>query len=61
MENKEVLNISEAGNYLNCSVSKLRKMIYNNEISYFQIGNRYCFRKSNLDDWITSRSKNINI
>ena len=59
-EYKEILNIKEASKFLNISVSKIRKLIYDNEIPYHTIGNRYYFSRFNLTSWITSKSKNIN-
>lgn len=36
-EHKENLNIKELSEYLNCSISKIRQLIYNNEIPHFRI------------------------
>lgn len=45
MENlKENLNIKETAKYLNCSVSMIRKLIYNNEISYYKIRQSLLFQ-----------------
>lgn len=60
-EHKENLNIKEAAKYLNCSVSMLRKLIYNNEIEFFKIGNRYYFNRFILSSWITDRYNNKEI
>ena len=51
-EYKEILNIKEIAKYLNCSVSMIRKLIYDNQIPYFKIGNRYYFNIISIKNWI---------
>ncbi len=60
IENK-ILNIKELANYLNCSVSMIRKLIYNNEIPYFKIGNIYEFHIDIINQWITNKHNEIEI
>ena len=47
-----VMNISELANYLGCGESSIRKMIRENILEYYKIGNRYLFRKDYVDNWI---------
>lgn len=61
MENKAILNIKELSKYLNCSISQIRKMIYENEIPYFRIGNRYMFNILIINSWVTNLHNNIDI
>lgn len=61
MNNKEILNIKELSEYLNCSISHIRKMIYANKIPYFRISNRYMFNRSIINKWITNLYNDINI
>lgn len=61
METKEIMNIKEASQYLNCSISNIRKMIYQNKIPYFRITNRYMFNRSILNRWITNLYNDIDI
>ena len=61
MENKEILNIKELSLYLNCSISKIRNLIYENKIPYFRIGNRYLFNLSIIQRWITNCYNDIDI
>lgn len=61
MENKEILNLKELSLYLNCSISKIRKLIYANDIPFFCIGNRYMFTKTIIDKWITNKYNDIDI
>lgn len=58
-EHKEILNIKEASSFLNISISKIRNLIYENEVPYHKIGNRYYFSRANLAIWVAHRSKNI--
>lgn len=59
-EYKEILNLKQASSFLNISTSKIRNLIYENEIPYHKIGNRYYFSRANLAIWVTNKSKNIN-
>lgn len=43
--------------YLNCSESLLRKLIRESKIEYFRMGNKICFEKSKLDNWVSSQYK----
>ena len=54
-EYKEILNIKEIAKYLNCSVSMIRKLIYDNQIPYFRIGNRYYFNIISIKNWIINK------
>ncbi len=55
METKEILNIKELQKWLNTSESKIRQLIYKNEIPYFRIGNRYYFNRKIINHWIISK------
>ena len=57
-EYKEILNIKEIAKYLNCSVSMIRKLIYDNQIPYFRIGNRYYFNIITIKNWISDKCNN---
>lgn len=59
--NKENMNIKEAANYLNCSISMIRKLIYNDEIPTYRIGNKYYFQKEIIDQWIINKHNDIDI
>lgn len=58
---KEILNIKELSTYLNCSISQIRKMVYENKIPYFRIGNRLMFKCSIINKWIESLYNDIDI
>ena len=60
MENANfILNIKEISKLLNISISTVRKLIYEGDIPYFQIGNRYYFEKASIEDWILAK-QNLN-
>ena len=58
---KTILNIKELSEYLNCSISTIRKLIYNNDIPYFRIMSTYYFCKNLIDKWIISKHNDIEI
>lgn len=60
-EKNQIITIKELSEYLNCSISMIRKMIYNNEIPYFKIGNKYHFNIEIVNKWIISRHNDIEI
>lgn len=51
----KIFNIAEASQFLHISKSMLRKLIYEKEINTFKIGNRYFFRKFDLQSWIDDK------
>lgn len=61
MNNKTILNIKECAEYLNCGVSTIRKLIYNNEIPFFKICSVYHFDLDLLNKWIINRHNEIDI
>jgi len=57
MENKEVLSIQEASEYLGISRDALYDHIRSKRIPAFKIGKLWKFKKSLLEEWITSQVK----
>lgn len=51
----ETFNIKEVSEYLKSSVSGVRKLVRNNGIPFFRIGNRLFFRKESIDLWIKNQ------
>ena len=51
----DTLDIIELSIYLKCSVSVIRKLVRNNGIPFFRIGNRLSFRKESIDLWIKNQ------
>ncbi|MDP7322014.1 MAG: helix-turn-helix domain-containing protein [Bacteriovoracaceae bacterium] len=50
----DLMTIKETQDYLNLKESKLRSMIFKDEIPYLKIGRLIRFRKEKLDEWLTS-------
>lgn len=50
----DLMTVKETQNYLNLKESKLRSMIFKDEIPYLKIGRLIRFRKEKLDEWLTS-------
>ena len=57
--NKDIVNINELSDYLKCSISMIRKLIYNDEIPFFKIGNRYMFDLYQISEWIYKKTRNL--
>ncbi len=57
-EQKENFNLKEMAEFLNCSPSMIRKLIYNNEIPYYKIGNRYYSNRIMLSTWLAKKYQN---
>lgn len=55
---KEIYNIRELSNYLKISPSEIRKLVRQNKIPYFRVGNRIKFEKQSINGWIESLEKN---
>ena len=45
---KEIYNIKELSNYLKISPSEIRKLVRQNQIPYFRVGNRIKFEKQSI-------------
>ena len=54
---KEIYNIKELSNYLKISPSEIRKLVRQNQIPYFRVGNRIKFEKQSINDWIENLEK----
>lgn len=58
---REILNIKELSNWIHISNSKIRQLIYNNEIPVFKLGNRYFFKRDIIEQWLLNKHNNIDI
>ena len=56
---KEIYNIKELSNYLKISPSEIRKLVRQNKIPYFRVGNRIKFEKERINEWIEDLQKDI--
>ena len=56
---KEIYNIKELSNYLKISPSEIRKLVRQNQIPYFRVGNRIKFEKEKINEWIENLQKDI--
>ena len=56
---EKYLDVKDVSGYLKCSVSFIRKMIYERKIPFFKIGNRILFRLSRIEEWISENEKTI--
>ncbi len=51
-----LMTVTEAADFLNIKISRIRKAIFRREIPYVKIGNLVRFRLSDLMDFIQSNS-----
>ena len=49
---KEILDIKQLSNYLQVSISEIRKLVRQKNIPYYRIGNRLKFDLANINLWI---------
>lgn len=50
--NKDILNIKELSSYLTISESEIRKMVRENKIPHFRLGNRIKFNIETIEEWV---------
>lgn len=50
--NKEVCDIKRVANYLNVSISFIRKLVRAKQIPCYRIGNRLRFDLNEIDQWV---------
>ena len=56
----EIFDVKETANYLNCSISSVRKLVRENKIPFFRIGTKLSFKKKTIDDWICNQENSNN-
>ena len=49
---KEICDIQDLSSYLKVSVSEVRKLVRENKIPFFRIGNRLRFDLKNINNWL---------
>lgn len=58
--NSIILNIKQLSEYLNTSISMIRKLVRKKEIPFNRIGVKLMFQKSEIDKWL-KENQNANI
>ena len=56
MEPTKLLNAKQAGAYLNCTVSKIRKDLHEGRLEFVKIGRLVRIRKDHLDELIEANT-----
>ena len=57
MKQMNIFNVKETAEYLNCSVSSIRKMVRNKEIAFFRIGSKINFTQESIESWIKKQQE----
>ncbi|WP_417335924.1 helix-turn-helix domain-containing protein [Halobacteriovorax marinus] len=57
LNQKNLLNIQEASEFLNIKISRLRTAIFKNEVPYLKIGRLVRFDPSDLTEWIQEKKE----
>lgn len=52
---KNVMSVKELSNYLSCSESAIRKLVWNKGIPHFRILTKIMFDKESIDRWIQNQ------
>ena len=55
MDFEPLINAEQAGRLLDCSAKTVKRMAEDQEIPAIQIGNRWKFRASLLDEWLRAK------
>jgi len=54
-----LFNITELADYLNVSISLIRKLVRNKEIPYNRLGVKLLFSKVEIDKWLLDHQINV--
>lgn len=54
---KEICDIQELSSYLKVSVSEVRKLVRENKVPFFRIGNRLRFDLKKINNWLEKLEK----
>jgi DNA binding domain, excisionase family len=49
---QEIMSIKELSNFLNLSISNIRKMVRGRKIPFLRIGNRIYFNTNSIQKWL---------
>ena len=49
---KEICDIQDLSSYLKVSVSEVRKLVRENKVPYFRVGNRLRFDLKSINTWL---------
>ncbi len=55
---KEICNIKDLSSYLKISVSEIRKLVRQNKIPHFRVGNRIKFDINSINLWVENMEEN---
>ncbi len=55
---KEICNIKDVSSYLKISVSEIRKLVRQNKIPHFRVGNRIKFDINSINLWVENMEEN---
>ena len=53
MAKQGLMIATEVAQYLNCSISTVRRLVMNSKIPHFRLGKLVRFRRSDIDAWLT--------
>ena len=54
---KEICNIKDVSSYLKISVSEIRKLVKQNKIPHFRVGNRIKFDINSINLWVENMER----
>ncbi|MCM1370812.1 MAG: helix-turn-helix domain-containing protein [Clostridium sp.] len=57
--NSNMLDIKQCAEFLNVSISLIRKLVRKNKIPYNRIGAKLLFPKNEIDIWLKENQNNI--
>ena len=53
MAKQGLMVATDVAQYLNCSISTVRRLVMNSRIPHFRLGKLVRFRRSDIDAWLT--------
>ena len=52
---EQLMNFNDVKKYLNVSRATMYRLIYDKRVPSFKVGNRWRFRKEEIDEWIKKK------
>jgi len=56
--NSNILDIKQCAEFLNISISLIRKLVRKKEIPFYRIGAKLLFSKSEIENWLKTQQNN---
>ncbi|MBI5373828.1 MAG: helix-turn-helix domain-containing protein [Candidatus Schekmanbacteria bacterium] len=55
----DILTLKEVADYMRVNTATIYRLVRSGKIPAFRVGNRWRFRQTSIDEWLTTREGNL--